>query len=148
VPLGLAVALGGVAAFVVLTVELWREFEEEDLGIVTLFLLGGGLMVATARLLGSPALRWLFWVSAALTATAVGGSVWAVLSEPGDEDWAKVLGSSWILGALAWFLVPVLGRTVRRDPQRQPRERVVAHGPGRHEVELAEGEQLVVRSAR
>jgi hypothetical protein len=41
---------------------------------------------------------------------------------------------------LAWFLVPVLGRTSGRAS-----ERVVGRGPGSVEVELAEGETLVVR---
>ena len=59
-----------------------------------------------------------------------------------SDSWGKLLGTVWILAALAWFLIPVLGRTSTATPA----ERVVGRGPGRVEVELAEGETLVVRA--
>ena len=67
--------------------------------------------------------------------------VWAIHAEPDGDNWGKALGTLGILTVLAWFLVPVLGRTSGAPPG----ERVVGRGPGRVEVELAEGETLVVR---
>ena len=60
-----------------------------------------------------------------------------------SDSWGKLLGTIWILAALAWFLVPVLGRTAGATRA----ERVVGRGPGRVEVELADGETLIVRGA-
>ena len=54
----------------------------------------------------------------------------------------QALGTLGILAVLAWFLLPVLGRT-----GATPAERVVGRGPGHVEVELAAGETLVVRGA-
>ena len=144
VPLGWAVVLGGVVAFCVLTWQVWTEFDSEDLTLDTLLLVVAGLMLATARLL-TRRHAWLFWVSAALTTLTTVVYLTAIHAEPETDDWGKVLGTLGILTVLAWFLVPVAGR-IGPDESPRPRERVVGHGPGRVEVELAEGETLVVRT--
>ena len=144
VPLGWAVVLGGVVAFCVLTWQVWTDFDSEDLTLDTLLLVVAGLMLATARLL-TRRHEWLFWVSAALTTLTTVVYLAAIHAEPETDDWGKVLGTLGILTVLAWFLVPVAGR-IGPDESPRPRERVVGHGPGRVEVELAEGETLVVRT--
>jgi hypothetical protein len=143
VPLGWAVALGGVAGFALLTWQVWTEFDSEAWSLDTVTLLGGGLLLATSRLLlRDRALTWLWRVSAVLTTLASATFVWAIHADPDGDNWGKALGTLGILTVLAWFLVPVLGRTRSAAASS---ERVVAEGPGRVEVELAAGETLVVR---
>ena len=145
-PLGWIIALGGLVGLAVLTWQVWTEFSQESWSLDTVTLLVAGLMLATARLLlRDERLAWLFWTSAALTSIAAVAFVWAIHAEPDTDGWAKALGALGVVTVLAWFLVPVLGRTLARDEQPAT-ERVVARGPGRHEVELLDGEVLVVRS--
>lgn len=141
--LGWATALAALAGFAVLTVEVWRDFPHEDLTGSTAVVLVVALLMATARLLRGEAPRWLFAAVVALLSGAGLLSVWAIWTDGGSEWWGKVLASLWILGGLAWFLVPVLDRVARRDSR--PRERVVGRGPGHYEVDLGEGELLIVR---
>ena len=63
-------------------------------------------------------------------------------ADDGDDgdSWPEAVGSAWIVAVLGWFPVPVLGRTFGRVGA----ERVI--GRGRFEVELSDGETLVVRS--
>jgi hypothetical protein len=143
VPLGWTAVVGGGAAFVVLTWQIWAEFDSEKLTLDALLLVVALLLVATARLLhrGSP---WLFRASAATTTLTTLVYLLGIHSEPEGDDWGKLFGTLGILTVLAWFLVPVAGRI--GDGRSGPRERVVGQGPGRVEVDLAEGETLVVRS--
>ena len=134
---GVAVAAGGVVAH---TWQVWVEFASESGSLDTTIVVLAVLMVTTARLLHRR-FEWLFWASAALTVVAAAVYVWAVHADPGGDSWAKFLGTLGILTVLTWFLVPVLGRT----SDATPTERVVGRGPGRVEVELADGETLVVR---
>ena len=144
VPLGWVAGLGGLAGFTVLALEIW-SFQGERGWITAAVLLTAGLMATTSRLLlRSHRLAWLYWLAAAATAVAAALSIWAILTEPNGDNWPKVVGSAWILAVLGWFLVPVLGRTTGSPPARA--ERVVGRGPGHVEVELSEGETLVVRS--
>jgi hypothetical protein len=140
VPLGWAVAAVSVAAFGILTWQVWTEFDSERWSLDTLIVVVAALMVATARLLHRR-LEWLYWTSTALTVVTAAVYVWAVHADPDGDNWGKALGTLGILTVLAWFLVPVLGRTSAPSGT----ERVVGRGPGRVEVELAEGETLVVR---
>jgi peptidoglycan/LPS O-acetylase OafA/YrhL len=133
----LAVAAVG---FGVLAWQVWAEFDQENWSLDTITILVAALMLATSRLL-SRRLAWLYWTSAALTVATAAVYVWAIHADPEGDNWGKFLGTIGILTVLAWFLVPVLGRTARTAS-----ERVVGRGPGRIEVELAEGETLVVRS--
>ncbi len=140
VPLGWIVAAAGGVGFVVLTWQVWNEFTSESWSLDTVVVVVAGLMLATSRLL-SRRFEGLYWTSAGLTAVTAAVYVWAIHAEPDGDNWGKALGTLGILTVLAWFLVPVLGRTSGAPPG----ERVVGRGPGRVEVELAEGETLVVR---
>lgn len=140
VALGWATAAVTTGAFAVLTWQVWTEFSSERWSLDAVTVVVAALMVATARLLRRR-LEWLFRTSAALTTFAAAVYVWAIHADPDGDNWGKALGTLGILTVLAWFLVPVLERL-----WAAPSERVVARGPGRVEVELAEGETLVVRS--
>ena len=140
VPLGWAVAAVGAVGFAVLTWQVWTEFDSEKWSLDTVTVVVAALMLATARLLHRRP-EWLYWTSAALTVLTAATYVWAIHTEPQGDNWGKALGTIGILTVLAWFLVPVLGRISSGSS-----ERVVGRGPGRVEVELAEGETLVVRT--
>ena len=144
VPLGWAGVVGGIVGFVLFTWQVWSGFDSEDVMADTSLLVAAGLMLTTARLLRRRH-TWLFWVSAALTTASAVIFLWAIHAEPDGDNWGKMFGTLGILTVLAWFLVPVAGR-IGPDESPPPRERVVGHGPGRVEVELAAGETLVVRS--
>ena len=141
VALGWAVAATGGIGFVVLTWQVWHEFSSENWSLDTVVAVVAGLMLATSRLLYRR-FEWLYWTSAGLTAVTAVLFVWAIHVQPDGDNWGKALGTLGILTVLAWFLVPVLGRSSAATPAA---ERVVGRGPGRVEVELAEGETLVVR---
>lgn len=143
VPLGWAVVGAGALGFVVLTWQVWTGFDSERWSLDTITVLLAALMLATARLLHRR-YEWLYRLSAALTGLTAAAFVWAIHASPDGDAWSKALGTLGILAVLAWFLVPVLGRTGIAAPAGQ--ERVVATGPGRVEIELAEGETLVVRT--
>lgn len=143
VPLGWAAVLGGVVGFAIFTWQVWSDFDSEDVMADTSLLVAAGLMLTTARLLRRRH-TWLFWLSAGLTTVSAAVFVWALHTEPGGDNWGKVFGTLGILTVLAWFLVPVAGRIGGEAAAPVP-ERVVGRGPGHFEVELAEGETLVVR---
>jgi hypothetical protein len=146
VGLGWAVVATAGGCFAILTWQVWTGFDSESWSLDSIVVLPAALMVATARLmLRDPRLSWLFWTSTGLTAATAAVYVWAIHADPQGENWAKALGTIGIVTALAWFLVPVLGR-IRSAAGAS--ERVVGRGPGRVEVELADGETLVVRSGR
>lgn len=138
--LGWAVVTAGGAGFVILTWQVWSEFTSESWSLDTIVAVVAGLMLATARLLYRR-FEWLYWTSAALTVVTAGVYIWAIHADPDGDNWGKALGTIGILTVLAWFLVPVLGRTSGGTS-----DRVVGRGPGRVEVELVEGETLVVRT--
>ncbi len=140
VPLGWIVVATSAVGFVILAWQIWTEFDYENWSLDTVTVVVAALMVATARLL-SRGLAWLYWLSATLTVVTAAVYVWAIHTDPQGDNWEKLLGTIGIVTVLAWFLVPVLGRS-----SSAPRERVVGRGPGRVEVELAAGETLVVRS--
>ena len=144
VPLGRVAAIGGLVLFAVLVVEAARGWEETDLTASGYLLLGVLLLAATAGLLRSPRGRWALWPAIVLLAIGAVGAEVAIYGDVDSDDWAKPLAVVWILAGLGWFLVPVLGRLAARSG-RPGSERVVGRGPGRVEVELAEGELLVVR---
>jgi peptidoglycan/LPS O-acetylase OafA/YrhL len=139
VPLGWAVVAIACVSFAVLSWQIWADFDNENWSLDTLVVVVASLMLATSRLLFRR-FEWLYWTSAALTAVTASVYVWAIHADPDGDNWGKALGTLGILAVLAWFLVPVLGRTSGGSS-----ERVVGRGPGRVEVELAEGETLVVR---
>ena len=86
-------------------------------------------------------MRRVFWIGAAsLLGLAALVSIVALLRGEFTDTDGRILGTLAILTVLAWFLVPVLGRIAAESL-----ERVVGRGPGRVEVDLAEGETLVVR---
>ena len=138
--LGWAVAAAGGVGFVVLTWQVWNEFTSERWSLDTVTVVVAALMLATARLLHRR-FEWLYWTSATLTVVAAAVFVWAIHADPDGDNWGKGLGTLAILTVFAWFLVPVLGRISEGSS-----DRVVGRGPGRVEVDLAEGETLVVRT--
>jgi len=144
-PLGWAAALASLVLFAVLVVEAIREWDEGDLTGSCYLLLGVLLLATTAALLRSPPGDWTFRPMLALLAIGAIVSEVAIFGDLDSDTWAKPLGVVWILAGLAWFLVPVLGRLAGRSGRPHAAERVVGRGPGRVEVELAEGELLVVR---
>lgn len=139
VPVGWAVVAIAAVGFVLLAWQVWVDFDGESWSLDTMIVVLAALMIATARLLHRR-FAALFWASATLTVATAALYVWAVHASPDGDNWVKALGTIGILTVLAWFLVPVLGRTSVGSS-----ERVVGRGPGRVEVELAEGETLVVR---
>jgi hypothetical protein len=140
---GLAVATA-VGGFAVVAFSIWKEPAHEESTLTALLLLAVVLLAAVGRLLlRRDSLLSLLAAHLVLSAFATAATVWLIWQDGSPPDWwAKVLGATWILAGLAWALVPVLGRTARAGGG----ERVVGRGPGRVEVELAEGETLVVRS--
>jgi hypothetical protein len=140
VPLGWTIVAVACVCFVFLTWQTWAEFDSEHWSLDAIIVLIAALMLATSRLLFR-SFAWLYWASAALTLATAGVYVWAIHADPSGDFWRKGLGTLGILTVLAWFLVPVLGRTSGKSS-----ERVVGRGPGRVEVDLADGETLVVRS--
>ena len=139
VPLGWLVAAVGLASFALLAWQVWAEHDRDELWLDTLVAVVAALMLSSSRLLHRR-LEWLWWTSAALTVAMASVLVWLVHADPSGDDWGKPAGTLGILTVLAWFLVPVLGRVSSR-----PHERVVGRGPGTFEIELADGETLVVR---
>jgi hypothetical protein len=145
VPLGWIAVSGGVVGYGVLLWSIWHEPADEQVYLTALLLLAVVLLAAVgAVLLRHDTLLPVFGAHVALATLAAAGTLWLIWSESSGPDWfGKLLGVAWILTALAWALIPVLGR---RDDAGGG-ERVVGQGPGLVEVELAEGETLVVRSA-
>ena len=140
VPLGWTVVAASAIGFSVLCWQIWTEFDYENWSLDTVTVLVAALMVAAARLLHrGPA--WFYWLSAGLTVVTAATFVWAIHADPDGSNWEKALGTLGILAVLAWFLVPVLGRTAAASSS----ERVVGRGPGRYEIELGDGETLVVK---
>jgi hypothetical protein len=142
VPLGWLAVLVGVAGFAVVAREIWGHWDGDESFLTALLLMGVLLLAATGRLLLRRAsLEPVYAAHLVLSTFATASTVWLIWNEgPTGDGLAKLLGSVWILAGLTWFLVPVLGRTARSSG-----ERIVGHGPGHFEVELAEGETLVVR---
>lgn len=142
------VALGWVAILVALggylsvLRDIWTEPWDDQATATALLLMGVLLLATTSRLLlRRSSLEPLVALHLVLSTFSTATTMWLIWDDgPTDDMWAKVIAASWILTALAWALVPVLGRT-----SRSAGERVVGHGPGRYEVELAEGETLLVR---
>ena len=145
VSLGWFASLGSLVLFAILVVESVREWDEVDLTGSCYLLLGVLLLAATAGLLRRPSGDWTFWPTIALLALGTLVTEIAIWGDLDSDTWAKPLGVVWILAGLGWFLVPVLGRLAGRSARPDVPERVVGRGPGRVEVELAEGELLVVR---
>jgi peptidoglycan/LPS O-acetylase OafA/YrhL len=143
VPLGWLAVATGVSAYAVIVWEIWSSFNDDEPWATALLVLGVVLLAAVGRLLlRRSSLEPVYAAHLVLSAFATAVTVWIIWDDGSPPDWwAKVLGTVWILAGLTWALVPVLGRTAR-----PPSERVVGRGPCRVEVELAEGETLVVRS--
>ena len=137
--LAVATGLGGYATVVQ---QIWSGFDGDEAFWTALLLLAVLLLAATGRLLlRRSSLELVYVAHLVLSTFATVGTVWLIWDDTDPPDSAgKLLGTAWILAGLAWFLVPVLGRT-----SSAATERVVGHGPGRVEVELVEGETLVVR---
>jgi len=143
VSLGWVAVATGIGAFAVIVHQIWTDSPSDEWYLTALLLLGVVLVAATGRLLLRRAqFAPLYAAHLVLSSVATLGTI-LVIWDDGDtsDPWGKLLGTVWILAALAWFLVPVLGRTAAATQA----ERVVGKGPGRVEVELAEGETLVVR---
>ena len=143
VPLGWAAILVGFGGYVTVLWDIWTEPWDDEATATALLLMAVFLLAATSRLLlQRNSLEPLVLAHFVLSAFATTGTILLIWDEgPTDDAVAKLLGAVWILAALAWALVPVLGRTSRAAAA----ERVVGRGPGRVEVELAEGETLLVR---
>lgn len=143
VPLGWITILVAVGGYGTVLWDIWTEPWDDEATATALLLLGVFLLAATGRLLlRRESLEPFYLAHVALSAFATAGTIWVIWDETDTPDaWGKLLGTVWILAALAWFLVPVLGRS--SGPSG---ERIVGRGPGRYEIELAEGETLVVRS--
>jgi len=144
VPLGWLAVLGALVLFAILVVEAVRDWDEGDLTASGYLLLGVLLFASTAGLLRRPPGDWTFWPTLALLGLGTLVTELAIWGAVDSDAWAKALGVVWILAGLGWFLVPVLGRLAGRS-ERPPADRIVGRGPGRVEVDLAEGEVLVVR---
>jgi hypothetical protein len=143
-PLGSLAVATGVGGYAVIAFSIWKEPAHEESTLTALLLLAVVLLAAVGRLLlRRAALLPLLLAHLVLSAFATAGTVWLIWDDgPSPAGWwEKLLSAVWILAGLAWALVPVLGRTARAGG-----ERVVGRGPGRVEIELVEGETLVVRT--
>jgi hypothetical protein len=142
VPLGWVAILVAVGGYIAILWDIWTEPWDDEATATALLLMGVLLLATTGRLLlRRESLEPLFLAHVVLSAFGAAGTIFVIWDDTDTPDWwGKLLGTVWILAALAWFLVPLLGRS-----GSQPAERVVGRGPGRVEVELAEGETLVVR---
>jgi hypothetical protein len=126
--LGWASVVTATLAFAVLAAAIWDEFDSETLArwsgtaaiaLVAMLLASTGAILLRPRALAA----YLALLVLLLLATVVTvGIVWS--DDPG-EGAAKAAVTFWILAALAWFLVPVLGRMLA--PPREPsQDRIVA----------------------
>lgn len=142
VALGWVAVPGALVGYLSVLRDIWTEPWNDRATLTALLLLGALLLATTNRLLlRRSSLEPLVALHLVLSSFSTATTVWLIWDEgPTDDMWEKMIAASWILTALAWTLVPVLGRT-----SRSAGERVVGHGPGRYEVELAEGETLLVR---
>jgi hypothetical protein len=143
--LGWAAILVAIGGYVTVLWDIWTESWDDEATATALLLMGVALLAATGRLLlRRPALEPVYAAHLVLSAFATAGTIWVIWDDADTSDaLGKLLGSAWILAALAWFLIPVLGRS--SGGGGGPTERVVGRGPGRVEVELAEGETLILR---
>jgi hypothetical protein len=141
--LGWAAVVVAAGGFATVLWDIWTEPWDDEATATALLLMGVLLLATTSRLLlRRSSLEPLVVAHLALSTFATAATVWLIWDEgPTDDTWAKTIAAAWILTGLAWALVPVLGRTSRSSG-----ERVVGRGPGRYEVELADGETLIVRS--
>jgi hypothetical protein len=141
--LGWAAIVGAAGGYVAVLWDIWTDPWDDEATATALLLMGVLLLATTSRLLLRRAsLEPLVTVHLVLSAFATGVTIWIIWNEgPTPDWWAKLVGAVWILAGLAWALIPVLSRSAGTSS-----ERVVGRGPGRVEVELAEGETLVVRS--
>ena len=139
---GLAVTVG-VAGYAIAVYEIWSDIDGGEWLGTSLIVMASVLLAATGRLLlRRRSLETVYVTHLVLSTVATAATVWLIWSDGPSEDWwARVIAAAWILTGLTWALVPVLGRTTRAST-----ERVVGRGPGRVEVELADGETLVVRA--
>lgn len=141
-----------------LTYWIWIGSEGDDAitraGTTTLLLVVGQLAVVTQLLLLSGRrLLPLVLATQALVATAVGGTITALWTEPDDTTWAKILAATWILAALCWFLLPVLQRYTAAGAGKEDRllgeldgvELVATRTGAGREIRLARGERLLLR---
>jgi ascorbate-specific PTS system EIIC-type component UlaA len=141
-PLGWLAVGVGVAGYAVTVYEIWSDVDSGEWLGTALIVMASVLLAATGRLLlRRRSLELVYLAHVVLSTFATAATVWLIWSDGGEDWWARVVGTAWILTGLTWALVPVLGRTTRGST-----ERVVGRGPGRVEVELAEGETLVVRT--
>lgn len=141
-PLGWAAILVALGGYVTVLWDIWTEPWDDEATATALLLMGAFLLATTGRLLlRRRSLEPLYVAHLVLSGFATTATVWVIWDDTDTSDsMGKLIGAVWILAALAWFLVPVLGRT-----SRAATERVVGRGPGRVEVDLAEGETLIVR---
>jgi hypothetical protein len=114
------------------------------------------LLASTAQLLArSPRSVVLAWVAGALAVAAAAASIIALWRESSADAGGKVIAVLWILGALAFFLVPVLqrfaasGRAVTSErvlAELDGVELVATHArDGAVRVDLEPGERLLLR---
>jgi hypothetical protein len=143
--LGWAAILVAIGGYVTVLWDIWTEPWDDEATATALLLMGTLLLATTGRLLlRRESLEPLYLAHVVLSAFGTAGTIWVIWDDTDTPDsWGKLLGSVWILAALAWFLIPVLSRSGRAEPVSG--ERIVGTGPGRYEVELDEGETLVVR---
>ena len=143
-PIGLALMLWAIWAFV----DEGDNEPQVKLAWSAVLALLAGLLTATALLLArAPALVRLAASSGALAAVAAGLSIAGIWAGSSDSSFLKVLAALWILAAVAYFLVPILGRFSSAAQTAAPELRVLAELDGVELVATRAGTGLDVRLA-
>jgi hypothetical protein len=151
-PVGLALVLAAIWSFV------WEQENEpwDKLAWSAILALLAGLLATTALLLARrPLLVRLAAAAGALASVAAALSIAGIWSEPESDSFVKAVGATWILAALAFFLVPVLQRfTAAGGTESEARvlarlddvELVATHSrEGTIDAKLEPGERLALR---
>lgn len=155
---GWVAAAAAPVEFAILTYWIWSGTEGDDtitrIGMTTLLAVVGQLAITTQLLLfSSRRLAPLAALTELLVAVAVCGTIAAIWTEPDSSLVPKLLAATWILGALCWFLLPVLQRYTAAGAGTGDRllgeldgvELVATHAHEGIDVRLARGERLLLR---
>jgi hypothetical protein len=154
--IGWALSGGAVISFVVLLALTWDLFDTWEWGASVAIALLAGIMLATALLLArTPAAKQLAFAAGVLSALAAGSTIAAIWADDGGDNGVKAITALWILGTLAYVLVPVVDRFGRAGARSVERVLAVAGdvelvattqaGPEGLDPQLGPGERLLLR---
>jgi hypothetical protein len=154
--IGWALSGSAVVSFVVLLASIWEATDEWEWGLTVIVALLAGLMLATALLLARTRTALsLASVAGVLAGLAAASTIAAIWADDSGDGWAKTITALWILGILAYVLVPVVERFGRAGAPSVERVLAVSGdvelvatttaGAAGLDPKLAPGERLVLR---